>query len=133
MRRRQPSWSVISAKTDGVTPGFVVEDAHKNRYVLKLDPPDYPELSSGADVIGSKAFYALGYNTPENYIVHFRRDRVCLGASSVHFGRGHGHFGDEGRHFGPGGGHFGLLEGRVRLGVPKAMVGSGHEGPRRRT
>src|SRR5262249_54272081 len=45
-------------------------------YVLKLDPPNYPELPSAADVIGSKAFYALGYNTPENYIVHFRRETL---------------------------------------------------------
>jgi hypothetical protein len=67
-------WRVISAKTNGVTPGFVIEDEHSNRYVLKLDPPDYPELASAPDVIGSKALYALGYNTPENYIVHFRRE-----------------------------------------------------------
>lgn len=68
------TWRVISAKTNGVTPGFVIQDKHKNRYVLKLDPPQYPEMASAADVIGSKAFYALGYNTPENYIVHFRRE-----------------------------------------------------------
>ena len=34
----------------------------------------FPGAASAADVIGSKAFYALGYNTPENYIVHFRRE-----------------------------------------------------------
>jgi hypothetical protein len=61
-----------------MTPGFVIEDERKNRYVLKFDPPDYPELASAADVIGSKAFYALGYNTPENYIVHFRREDLAI-------------------------------------------------------
>ena len=70
------TWRIISAKTNGVTPGFVIEDDHKNRYVLKLDPPQYPEMASAADVIGSKALYALGYNTPENYIVHFRRENL---------------------------------------------------------
>jgi hypothetical protein len=29
-------------------------------------------------VIGSKLFYALGYNTPENYIVHFRREQLQI-------------------------------------------------------
>lgn len=72
-------WRLISAKTNGVTPGFVIEDEHQNRYVLKLDPPQFPELASAADVIGSKAFYALGYNTPENYIVHFRRENLEIG------------------------------------------------------
>ena len=69
-------WRIISAKSDGVMPGFVIEDEKKNRYVLKLDPPQYPELASAADVIGSKVFYALGYNTPENYIVHFTREKL---------------------------------------------------------
>jgi len=68
------AWRVISAKSDGVMPGFVIEDRNKNRYLLKFDPPDDSELASAADVIGSKFFYALGYNTPENYIVHFRRE-----------------------------------------------------------
>lgn len=70
------SWRITSAKSDGITPGFVIEDAQKNRYVLKFDPPRYPELCSAADVIGSKIFYALGYNTPENYIVYFRREQL---------------------------------------------------------
>jgi hypothetical protein len=72
------SWHVIAAKSDGVTPGFVIEDERKNRYVLKFDPPDFPELSSAADVIGSKFFYALGYNTPENYIVHFSLENIKI-------------------------------------------------------
>jgi hypothetical protein len=71
-------WRIISAKSDGVTPGFIIEDERKNRYVLKFDPPDFPELASAADVIGSKAFYALGYNTPENYIVHFRLENIDI-------------------------------------------------------
>jgi hypothetical protein len=70
------AWRITAAKSDGVTPGFVIEDARKNRYVLKFDPPLYPELCSGPDVIGSKIFYALGYHTPENYIVHFRGEQL---------------------------------------------------------
>jgi hypothetical protein len=69
-------WRITAAKSNGITPGFVIEDGRKNRYVLKFDPPLYPELCSAADVIGSKLFYALGYSTPENYIVHFRREQL---------------------------------------------------------
>ncbi len=70
------AWRITAAKSDGITPGFVIEDGRKNRYVLKFDPPLYPELCSAADVIGSKMFYALGYSTPENYIVHFSREQL---------------------------------------------------------
>jgi len=73
------TWRITSAKSDGLTPGFVIEDANKNRYVVKFDPPRYPELCSAPDVIGSKVFYALGYNTPENYIIHFRRENLEIG------------------------------------------------------
>src|SRR5262249_4939328 len=40
---------------------------------------DFPEMASAADVISSKFFYALGYNTPENYVVHFRYETLRLG------------------------------------------------------
>ena len=77
------AWRVVAAKSDGATPGFVIEDEHNNRYVLKLDPPLYPELASAADVIGSKFFYAVGYNTPENYIVRFQRERLEIGGGAT--------------------------------------------------
>src|SRR3984957_19108116 len=72
----QGSWRVTSAKSDGVTPGFVIEDQQKNKYLLKFDPTGPPEGGSRGDVIGNKVFYALGYYTPENYIVHFRREQL---------------------------------------------------------
>jgi hypothetical protein len=76
--RADEAWRIVGAKSDGVTPGFVIEDGRKNRYLLKFDPPRFPELCSAADVIGSKFFYALGYSTPENYVVHFRRDNLAV-------------------------------------------------------
>jgi hypothetical protein len=76
----QGTYKVTSAKSDGVTPGFVIEDAQKNKYLLKFDPAGYPEVASAVDVIGSKIFYALGYNGPENYIVHFRREQLEIPA-----------------------------------------------------
>jgi hypothetical protein len=72
------TWQIVGAKTDGVMPGFQILDGRKNRYMLKLDPPEFQELCSAADVIGSKAFYALGYDTPENYVVHFRLENLVI-------------------------------------------------------
>lgn len=72
------SWKVVSAKSDGITPGFVIEDDKQNRYLLKLDPPLLPELASGTDMIGSKLFYALGYSTAENYIVKVDPKRLDI-------------------------------------------------------
>jgi hypothetical protein len=70
--------TVTRAKTTGVTPGFFVRDQRGDVYVLKFDPPDYPEMTSAAEVIATKLFYAMGYNVPENYIFRFRREQLQL-------------------------------------------------------
>ena len=72
-------WTVVKAKSEGVTPGFEILDSKKRRYVLKFDPIEYPEIATAPDALVSKFFYALGYNVPQNYIVHFRRDDLELG------------------------------------------------------
>lgn len=89
-------WRIISAKTDGVTSGFVIEDARGVSYLLKFDAARYPELASAADVVGCKFFYALGYNTPENYIVRFKRDQLVFAAGASF--RMHGREGPLTRH-----------------------------------
>ena len=62
---------VTSIKSEGVSPGFNVEDATGQRWIFKFDPPDFWELSSGAEVVATNLFWAAGYNTPENYIHAF--------------------------------------------------------------
>lgn len=64
-------WSVVRGKSQGLTPGFEIVDGRGDRYVVKIDPVGVPELSSAAEVIATKIFYAVGYNVPENYIVRF--------------------------------------------------------------
>ena len=71
-------WRVTSAKTEGVTAGFNVKDAKGRKYQIKFDAPPNFELPSGADVMGSKFFYALGYFTPENYIVYFNPEQLVV-------------------------------------------------------
>ena len=61
-------WRVFRSKIGGQTPGFQIIDGRGDRYIIKFDPVGVPELSSAAEVIGTKLFYALGYHTPENYI-----------------------------------------------------------------
>jgi len=42
---------VLSGKSLGMTPGFVMRDAKGDRYVVKFDPPDYPDLATGAELV----------------------------------------------------------------------------------
>ena len=83
-------WLVVSAKNEGITPGFTIVDPKGRRYLLKFDPRSNPEMASAADVITSKFLYALGYNVPENYIVRFRPDQLKVDAKTKftdHYGK----------------------------------------------
>lgn len=73
------TWTIIRAKAEGVTPGFTIVDGRGGKYVIKFDPIGYAGLNSGAEVIGSKLFYAAGYNVPENYITYFDARILKLG------------------------------------------------------
>jgi hypothetical protein len=81
--QRPPSpdglWTIVAAKSEGITPGFMIKDNRGELYLLKFDPLEYPEIATGADVISSKFFYALGYHVPENYPVYFTEQRFKLG------------------------------------------------------
>ncbi len=61
-------FKVLKPKPEGVTPGFIGTDAHGRKYVVKLDDAHYPNLGSSASIIGSRIFWALGYNVPAEYI-----------------------------------------------------------------
>jgi hypothetical protein len=83
-------WRVVSAKNEGITPGFTIADSEGRRYLLKFDPRSNPEMASAADVISSKFLYALGYNVPENYIVRFRPEQLKVDANTKftdHYGK----------------------------------------------
>ncbi|MEZ5351273.1 MAG: hypothetical protein R2762_01440 [Bryobacteraceae bacterium] len=68
-RAPQPPYEVLALRRDGLTARLEVRDAAGRVYFLKTDAAKYPELATAADVIGSRFFYALGFHTPENYLI----------------------------------------------------------------
>lgn len=69
---------VIGGKVEGATPGLVVRDSQGVVFLVKFDPPAFPEMSSSAEVISAKLLWAAGYNVPENYVVNFELSRLVL-------------------------------------------------------
>src|SRR5688572_11790904 len=76
------TWTVISSKGDGVTPGFTVTDARGQRWFLKFDPRGFRGMSTGTEVAVSKLMWALGYNVAENHIAYMRREQLSIGAAA---------------------------------------------------
>ncbi|HSE49024.1 MAG TPA: hypothetical protein VLA96_07450 [Terriglobales bacterium] len=69
---------VTKGKAAGVGSGFWIKDERGDSYLLKFDPPDFPEVATAAEVISTKLFYAIGYNVPENYLFYFRPEQLQL-------------------------------------------------------
>jgi hypothetical protein len=67
-------WTIVGGKSEGISPGLTMRDSAGTLYFVKFDPKSNPEMASGAEVISTRFFYALGFNVPENYIATIRRE-----------------------------------------------------------
>ena len=71
-------WRVVGGKTEGITPGMTIRDAENDLYFIKFDPPTNPEMATGAEVVTTPLFHALGYNVAENYLATIRREDLRI-------------------------------------------------------
>ena len=69
-------WWLTGRPAAGVTPKFTIRDARGDTYLIKLDPPAFPELASSAELISTKIFHAIGYHVPENYLIDLDPSRL---------------------------------------------------------
>ncbi len=76
-------WTIVSSKSDGVTPGFTVKDATGQRWFLKFDPRGYRGMTTGTEVAVTKLMWALGYNVPENHIAYVRPEDLLVGDTTT--------------------------------------------------
>jgi hypothetical protein len=65
-------WTVVAAKSDGDNPGFQITTRSGIRYLLKFDNKSQWERASAADVVGSRLYFAAGFQAPCNRVVYFR-------------------------------------------------------------
>jgi hypothetical protein len=73
------TWTVTSAKSDGVTPGFTIRDSAGTRWFLKFDPPGHRAMATGTEVAVTKLMWALGYHVPENHVASLRVEQLVIG------------------------------------------------------
>jgi hypothetical protein len=65
------AWTIVRGKNHGFHPGFRAVDRSDPRetvYQLEVDPPDHPEMATGAEVIGTAFYHAFGYHTVDVYL-----------------------------------------------------------------
>lgn len=76
-------WTIVSAKSDGVTPGFTIRDRQNDLWFLKFDPPGHRGMASGSEVVSARLFWALGYHTAEYYIASLRPADLVIGETAT--------------------------------------------------
>lgn len=76
-------WPIVAEKEQGVTPGYRVLDPSGRMWQLKFDPPDNPEMASGAEVIGAALYHAFGYNTVEGYLVTVDPRKIVIDPAAM--------------------------------------------------
>ena len=74
-------WVVVRGKgPGGFHPGFrAIHPGDPDQiYQLEVDPPKYPQLASGAELIGTLVYHALGYNVVDVYSIRVDPNRITI-------------------------------------------------------
>ena len=71
-------WTIKSAKVGGTALGFIFEDSKGDKYLLKFDMDNVPEMETAAHVIGHRLVWAMGYNVPQDYLGFVRRADIQI-------------------------------------------------------
>jgi hypothetical protein len=65
-------WTIVEGKDSGRQAGFRAVDADNPDgplYQIEFDPEGNPEMATGAEIIGTAIYHALGYNVVDTYLI----------------------------------------------------------------
>lgn len=74
--------TVIGGEINGLQSTYRVKDARGDTYLLKFDSAENAELSTAAEVIASRVYYALGYNVPQYTVVSIPAGKLKVGEAT---------------------------------------------------
>lgn len=76
-------WTITREKSGGFAPGFTAKDANGETWFVSFDPPASPEGATGAMVVASKFFWALGYNQVETFITSVNPAKLSIDSKAT--------------------------------------------------
>ena len=71
-------WVLSGDKGAGVQPGWRMTDPSGQLYQIEVDPPGNPEMATGAEIIGTAFYHALGYHVVDVYLAELDPDKVII-------------------------------------------------------
>jgi hypothetical protein len=76
-------WTLTREKSAGAAPGFTAEDANGQTFFVSFDARANPEGATGAVVVATKIFWALGYNQVEYFLTSMTPQTMAIGPSAT--------------------------------------------------
>ena len=76
-------WTLTREKSAGAAPGFTAEDANGQTFFVSFDARANPEGATGAVVVATKIFWALGYNQVEYFLTSMTPETIAIGPSAT--------------------------------------------------
>jgi hypothetical protein len=71
-------WTITREKSAGASPGFTVTDPGGETWFISFDAPPNPEGATGAVVMATKIFWALGYSPVEYFLTDVRPEAIAI-------------------------------------------------------
>lgn len=71
--------TVVRPKTSGISPGLVLRDSSGTTWFVQFDATGHPEAASGAAMVATSLFHALGYWQTENFLADLRPEDIVIG------------------------------------------------------
>jgi hypothetical protein len=76
-------WTITREKSSGAAPGFTAKDAQGHTWFVSFDAPANPDGATGALVVATKIFWALGYNQIEYFLTTLRPDAIEIAGDAT--------------------------------------------------
>ena len=77
-----PPVTIIRVRRPKSNPRFFVYDSRHIYYLLKFDPPDYPNIGTTTSFIVNRLFWGFGYHVPEDHLFYFNRNELKVASES---------------------------------------------------
>jgi hypothetical protein len=78
--RLSDEWTVVRDKGAGFQPGFrATTPSDPGRlYQVEFDPPSNPEMATGAELVGTAIYHAIGFNVVQMYLVEIDPAKLTI-------------------------------------------------------
>jgi hypothetical protein len=79
-------WTIVAGKNTGRQAGFRAVDAENPggpMFQIEFDPVGNPEMATGAEIIGTAIYHALGYNVVDTYLIDLDPDALTIAPTAT--------------------------------------------------